>query len=366
MIEFKTMKILGIETSCDETSIAILNVNPPTHKASKGHLGRIKVLSNIISSQVKIHAPYGGVVPSLAAREHEKNLKPVFEKALKGAKTEMTDIDLIAVTIGPGLEIALWKGINFAKSIAQEFKKPLIAVNHLEGHIYSNWLPPLNKTKTLRSFSEVGPALNLIVSGGHTQLVLMTGHGKFKILGETQDDAAGEAFDKIAKMMSLGYPGGPIVSKMAEKGNPKKFQFPRPMLNQKNYNFSFSGLKTAVLYLIKDLRNLNEKIKADICASFQQAVIDVLVQKTIKAAKEYKVKSILLSGGVSANKLLRKTLQKETKKLKLLYSQPDLQYTGDNAAMTAAVGYYKFKYKKHKMPNFESLVVDANLPVKNW
>ena len=359
------MLILGIETSCDETSIAVI-------KAKKD---KIKVLSNIVSSQVKIHAPYGGVVPSLAAREHEKNLKPVFEKALKEAKLKITEIDLIAITIGPGLEIALWKGINFAKALTQSFKKPLIAVNHLEGHIYSNWLPPLNKTKTLRSFSarpsqpkllrrsrQVGPVLNLIVSGGHTQLVLMPNHGKFKILGETMDDAAGEAFDKVAKMMSLGYPGGPIVSKLAEKGNPKKFTLPRPMLNQKNYNFSFSGLKTAVLYLLKELGQINQKTTADICASFQQAVIDVLVQKTIKAAKEFRVKSILLSGGVSANKLLRKTLQEETKKLKLFYSQPDLQYTGDNAAMIALVGFYKSKVSKKS----EKLIARPNLKIKNW
>lgn len=340
------MRILGIETSCDETSIAILEI-----KNSK-----VKVLNNNVSSQIKIHAPYGGVVPGLAAREHEKNLKPVFEKALKKSKTDITKIDLIAVTIGPGLEIALWKGINFAKLLAQKFKKPLIEANHLEGHIYSNLL----KTNKIKF-----PALNLIVSGGHTQLVLMTGHGKFKIIGETQDDAAGEAFDKVAKMMKLGYPGGPIVSRLAEKGNPKQYTLPRPMLNQKNYNFSFSGLKTAVLYLLKDLGKTNDKIVADICASFQQAVIDVLVQKTIKAAKEYKTKSILLSGGVSANKLLRKTLQKETKKLKLFYSQPDFQYTTDNAAMIALTAYHKYlKAKKHKPIAY--LKAEPNLKIKNW
>ncbi len=336
------MKILGIETSCDETSIAILEIQK----------NKIKVLSNIVSSQVKIHAPYGGVVPGLAAREHEKNLKPVFEKALKESKTKIPQIDLIAVTQGPGLEIALWKGINFAKWLAQKLGKPLIAINHLEGHIYSNFLKP-NKIKF--------PALNLIVSGGHTQLVLMTNYGKYKIIGETQDDAAGEAFDKVSKMMNLGYPGGPIISKFAEKGNSKKYNLPRPMLNQKNYDFSFSGLKTAVLYLLKDLGQIDERIKIDIAASFQQAVIDVLIQKTIKAAKEYKVKSILLSGGVSANKLLRKTLEKETKRLKLFYSQPELQYTGDNAAMIALAGYYR-RQKRQK----SKLEAKPNLKIKNW
>ena len=338
------MKILGIETSCDETSIAVLEIKK----------GKIKVLSNIVSSQVKIHAPYGGVVPSLAAREHEKNLKPVFEKALKEAKTDIIQIDLIAMTVGPGLEIALWKGINFSKELALVWKKPLIAINHLEGHIYSNWLGLMS--------DKIFPALNLIVSGGHTQLVLMTGHGKFKVIGETQDDAAGEAFDKVARMMNLGFPGGPIVSKLAKNGNPKKFPLPRPMLNQKNYNFSFSGLKTAVLYLLKDLGEINEKTKVDICASFQQAVVDVLVTKTVRAAKESKVRSIFLSGGVSANKLLRKTLQKETKKLKMSYSQPDFQYTGDNAAMIALAGYYK----KLKSAKTKSLKAESNLKIKNW
>ena len=346
------MLILGIETSCDETSIAVLEIKN----------NKINVLSNIVSSQIKIHAPYGGVVPSLAAREHEKNLKPVFEKALKKAKVKISEIDLIAVTTGPGLEIALWKGINFAKSLAKEFEKPLIAANHLEGHIYSNWLASSRNSKFKIQNSKLFPALNLIVSGGHTQLVLMTGHGKFKIIGETQDDAAGEAFDKVARMMNLGFPGGPIVSRLAEKGNLKKFTLPRPMLNQKNYNFSFSGLKTAVLYLLKDLEQIDEKTKADICASFQQAVIDVLVKKTIKAAKEHKVKSILLSGGVSANKLLRNTLQKETKKLNIFYSQPDFQYTTDNAAMIALASYYKNKISTKS----EKIVAEPNLKIKSW
>ena len=356
------MKILGIETSCDETSVAVLNVNPPSRKASEG---QVKILSNIVSSQVKIHAPFGGVVPSLAAREHEKNLKPVFEKALKEAKTKMAGIDLIAVTAGPGLEIALWRGINFARELAHLHKKPIIGVNHLEGHIYSNWLKPITEIQNSNyKFSKkIFPILNLIVSGGHTQLVLMAGHGKFKLIGETMDDAAGEAFDKVSKMMNLGYPGGPVVSKLAEKGNPKKYNLPRPMLNQKNYNFSFSGLKTAVLYLLKDLKKRNAKVTADICASFQQAVIDVLVQKTIRAAKEHKVRSIFLSGGVSANRLLRKTLKNESKKLGVAYSQPDLEYTGDNAAMMAMAGYYKYRATKKSDRRIEA---EPNLKIKSW
>ena len=353
------MKILGIETSCDETAVAVLEVKN----------NKIKVLSNIVSSQIKIHAPYGGVVPSLAAREHEKNLPRVFNLALKKAKIKnpKKEIDFIAVTVGPGLEIALWKGINFAKELTRFWNKPVIGINHLEAHIYSNWLSLKNKNRTF-------PALNLIVSGGHTQLVLMSGHGRFKVIGETQDDAAGEAFDKVARMLGLGYPGGPIISKLAEKGNPEKYNLPRPMLNQKNYNFSFSGLKTAVLYLLREIDVLTSdsiikrklKIQQDIAASFQKAAIDVLVAKTVRAAKEYRVKSVFLSGGVSANKLLRKTLEEKSKSLKVSYSQPDLQYTGDNAAMTAAVGYYKFKNKDLKISDIDQLIVDANLPVKNW
>lgn len=365
MLSFPSMKILGIETSCDETSVAVLEVKN----------NKVSVLSNVVSSQVKIHSPFGGVVPSLAAREHEKNLEPVFKKALSKAGIEMTDIDLIAATVGPGLEIALWKGVNFAKNLAGLWKKPIIGVNHLKGHIYSNWLPPLNKIKTLRSFSKVGPALNLIVSGGHTQIVLMTAHGKFKIIGETVDDAAGEAFDKVARMMNLGFPGGPAVAQKAAQskrddimiyhrnGRRGKIKFPRPMVNSKNYNFSFSGLKTAVLYKIKEIGKLDDEIINEICQEFQQAVIDVLVSKTIRAAEEFRVKSVLLSGGVSANRLLRRTLQRKAKKLKVFYSQPDFEYTGDNAAMIALAGFYKYRASKK---TDKKLKADPNLKIKNW
>ncbi len=350
------MKILGIETSCDETAASVVEV---TGKDD------IKVLSNIVSSQVKLHAKYGGVVPSLAAREHVKNIKHVFNLALKdtGIKNFEKDIDLIAVTRGPGLGPALLVGITFAKTTAWLYKKPLVGVNHLEGHIYSNWLKPIRRISNSEFLisKQIFPALNLIVSGGHTELVLMKNHGQYKIVGETLDDAVGEAFDKVARLLGLGYPGGPAISKIAEKGDPDKYILPRPMAKSKNYDFSYSGLKTAVLYLLRDLKIKNPKLqtKADIAASFQKAAIDVLVQKTMRATKEYKVKSILLSGGVSANKMLRSELQKNTTEAGIKYFQPPMEYTTDNATMIAVVGY--FNYLKNKKTGHKPVKMDANL-----
>lgn len=341
------MKILGIETSCDETAVSVIEVSAKNN---------IRVLSNTISSQIKLHAKYGGVVPSLAAREHVKNIGHVFELALKEAEIKdfEEDIDLIAVTRGPGLGPALLVGLTFAKTIAWLHKKPLIGVSHLEGHIYSNWLSEEKMTG-------IFPALNLIVSGGHTELVLMKNHGQYKIVGETVDDAVGEAFDKVARLLGLGYPGGPAISKTAENGNPDKYPLPRPMIGSKNYDFSYSGLKTAVLYLIRDLKlnKLDEQTKANIAASFQKVAIDVLIKKTMRAAKEFKVESILLSGGVSANKLLRSELQKNTVEASLKYFQPQLEYTGDNATMIAIAGY--FNYKKNKKTPLGGVKMDSNL-----
>ncbi len=350
------MKILGIETSCDETAIAVLEV-----ESLKSKVESIKVLSNIVSSQVKIHSKYGGVVPNLAAREHEKNLPRVFRSALKKSKLKMADIDLIAVTRGPGLSPALWRGINFAKELSEKYKKPIVGVNHLEGHIYSNWLKPVGVTYNLQPTTYNFPILNLIVSGGHTELVLMAGHGKYKIIGETLDDAVGEAFDKVARLLGLGYPGGPAISKAAEKGDPNAYPLPSPMINSKDYNFSYSGLKTAVLYLIRDLnlKKLDNKTKADIAASFQKSAINVLIKKTLKAAKEYEVDSIMLSGGVSANTLLRFEFKKLAEENGLRYSRPQLEYTGDNATMIALAGH--FNYLKNKKANWKSVKMDANL-----
>lgn len=343
------MKILGIETSCDETSVAVL-------EAKKSGFD---ILANVVSSQMKLHAKYGGVVPHLASREHAKNIDHVMNLALKESGLKITDIDLVAVTAGPGLVSSLIIGATYAKALSWKHEIPILGVNHMEGHIYSNWL---SRKISKNNF----PALCLVVSGGHTQLVLMKGHGKYKLVGETLDDAAGEAFDKIARIIGLGYPGGPIISRYAENGDPAAFNFPRPMLNHKNFNFSFSGLKTSVLYKVRELKRdgiyLTKKIRSDIAASAQQAIIDVLVEKTVKAAVRHNVKTIMLSGGVSANRLLRNSLKKLEKTLpkKPNVIIPDMQFTTDNAAMIAVAGYYNFLGKKPRTDSWKGIASDAN------
>ena len=344
------MRILAIETSCDETACAVLDADKRS----------IKVLSNVVSSQAKLHAKYGGVVPNLAAREHVKNIRHVFKLALKeaGVKNFEKEIDLIAVTRGPGLGPALLVGISFAKTLAWKYNKPIVGIDHMRGHIYSNWLSPTPPNK--KSF----PALNVVVSGGHTELVLMTDYEKFKLIGETLDDAIGEAFDKVARLLGFGYPGGPIISKLAEQGNPDRYPLPSPMIKLKNYNFSYSGLKTAVLYLVQDLggkEKLSEQDKKDISASFQKAAISVLLYKTTRATKEYKAKSIMLSGGVSANKLLRSELEKTAKELSVQYYRPEMEYTTDNAAMIAVAGYFASQSKNVKSLNWKKVEMVANL-----
>lgn len=340
--------ILAIETSCDETAAAVIS----------GHGENIEVRSNVISSQIKLHAKFGGVVPSLASREHEKNINHVVGAALTEAEISDIgrDIGAIAVTRGPGLGPALIVGIAYAKTLAWKFSKPLIGVNHMDGHVHSNWLEPK------KPLQDIFPALNVIVSGGHTELVLMRNHGDYKIVGETLDDAIGEAFDKSARLLGLGYPGGPAISKLAEKGNPDAFQFPRPMFSSKNYDFSYSGLKTAVLYLIRDMKvkRLSEQVKADIAASFQKAAIDVIIAKAERAAKDFKVKAILLSGGVSANTMLRERLAHMAAELGIHYSCPAMKYTTDNAAMIAAAAYFQF-VGSDKKPSWKSVRMEPNL-----
>lgn len=341
------MIILAIETSCDDTGIAFLDSKK----------GKFKILSNIVSSQTKIHKKYGGVFPSLAKREHSKNLPVVCEKATREAGNPKAD--LIAVTQGPGLDPCLWTGINFAKEIAEKENIPLVPVNHIEAHILINFKKGLSKNTF--------PAICLVVSGGHTQLILMEKIGKYKIIGETRDDAAGECLDKTARILGLGYPGGPVISKKASLWNKKnkyKINLPRPMLNQKNYDFSFSGLKTAVLY---DFKNRSEKgkkspeyIKA-ICKEIQQAVIDVLLAKTLKAAREFGAKTIILGGGVSSNEELRKQFKEKIKEEKRKFMAPEPEFSTDNAAMVALTAHFKRKILKDS--NWKKIKANANLRI---
>jgi N6-L-threonylcarbamoyladenine synthase len=354
--------ILGIETSCDETAISIVRATDKN----------IEVLSNTVSSQVKTHARWGGVVPNLAAREHLRNILPVLSLSLTDARVNFQDIDLLSVTNGPGLIPALLIGTHTAKTLSYLLKKPLLGIHHIEGHIYANFIGVNSKF----------PLLCLVVSGGHTQLVLMKKHLHYEIIGETLDDAAGEAFDKVARILELGYPGGPAIAKQASKWklqivknklqkNSSLFTLPRPMISSRDLNFSFSGLKTAVLYTVKKQSNILKNVRLfsqQLCAEFQQAVVDVLIAKTLKAAKIYKPKTIMLAGGVSANQELRKQLGDKIKNefKNILYVMPDISYSIDNAAMIAAAGYFRWKnmnadQKGKFLENWRKLNTDANL-----
>ncbi len=345
------MYILGIETSCDETAASVIKANRKT--------GRILVLSNIISSQIEIHQKYGGVVPEVAAREHVLNILPVINEALTKSKINSNKLDFLAVTKGPGLITSLITGMETVRTLAFTWKKPVIEVNHIEGHIYSNFINP----KTLIKY----PAIILTVSGGHTNLVLMEKDQKIKIVGETLDDAAGEAYDKGAKMMNLGYPGGPIIAKYAacyeNTGLTSDLSFPRPMLNSNNLDFSFSGLKTALLYQLKKDPNWENRIP-EYCFAYQRAIVDILVKKTIKASQKYKAKTVMLSGGVSANQKLRDSLAMavETNLAGVGFLVPAKEYTTDNAVMIAAAAL--FKAKARKTTPFSKLRVDPSLQLK--
>ena len=335
------MNILAIETSCDETGVALL-------RATGGlRAPRFSVLANLVSSQIPIHRPFGGVVPNLAKREHLKNLPLLWEKISGHDPEFIKKIDLITVTVGPGLEPALWTGIEFAKKLAKEYKKPLIGANHLEGHLYS-FLLPSSVAPVQAENKVIFPAAALIASGGHTVLLRMESFSKWRRLGETRDDAAGEAFDKVARLLDLPYPGGPEIEKLAAAGDPKAIAFPRPMLHEKNYDFSFSGLKTAVLYYLKgnEKKRMKREFKCDVAASFQQAAIDVLVLKTMRAAAEYDARSVILCGGVAANGKLRSDMQHAAKKSGLSFFVPSNAYNSDNGAMIGAAGYMARLRKK--------------------
>lgn len=393
------MKILSIETSCDETGISLLECSGEIKNP------KFKVLANELSSQAKLHSPYGGVYPNLAKREHIKNLPILLEKILsvkgifhegrlaqtrrrragKNFQQNFTraesgknpGIDVIAVTSGPGLEPALWTGIVFAQELANNWNVPVVPVNHMEGHILS----PFGKAKgsfSIPSATGSGqakinfPAISLLVSGGHTELVLIKDWMDYRLIGETLDDAAGEAFDKVARMMELPYPGGPEISKLAEKLRQDKkqkniltpqeqvFSLPRPMLKSKNYDFSFSGLKTAVLYLIKKLGKLDDKLKSQIALEFENAVVETLVYKTKKAMEEYKSSTLIIAGGVASNTHLKRIMKKELGKgVNILF--PGRGLATDNSLMIGMIGYMKYLKKGGKFGNPKNIKAEGGL-----
>ncbi len=368
------MKILAIETSCDETAIAIIE--------AEGVLPTInfRVLANNTLTQIEMHKQYGGVFPMVAKREHARTLVPLLVKTLQDAKmygktsrhviesplrpefqeillrepelfaqfidvlptVSQPEIDAIAVTQGPGLEPALWVGINFAKVLSLIWKKPVIPVNHMEGHLLAPLLKQEGDNTVLANISF--PAIGLLVSGGHTELMLMRGISQYEMIGATKDDAVGEAFDKVARILGLPYPGGPEISKLGELGHPNVYTLPRPMLHSKDYFFSFAGLKTAVLYMVKKMGTLTEVQKADIAREFEEACIEVLVSKTLRAVEEFGAKAVIVGGGVSANKRLRKTLKEKIDELSdvtlYLPDNKEHELSTDNALMIAIAGYF--------------------------
>ncbi|MDE6013605.1 MAG: tRNA (adenosine(37)-N6)-threonylcarbamoyltransferase complex transferase subunit TsaD, partial [Anaeroplasmataceae bacterium] len=319
---FKKMLVLGVESSCDETSVAVVRDGK-------------EVLSNVINSQIDIHKMFGGVVPEVASRHHVYQVSMIFEEALKQANVNASDIDLVAVTVGPGLIGSLLVGVNAAKIFALMYHKPIIGVHHLAGHIYANAI------EHQMNF----PAVALLVSGGNTELIYMKEHFSFEIIGETLDDAVGEAYDKVARVIGLPYPGGPAVDRLAHEGK-DTYSLPRVYLPEQPYHFSFSGLKSAVINLVHNANQRNETIvKEDLCASFQASVSEVLVYKTLALAKEKEVKQIIVAGGVSANKGLKERFNKENDGFEICI--PSIKYCTDNAAMIAVAGYYQFlKYPK--------------------
>lgn len=325
------MRVLAIETSCDETSVAVLKTDGQTFEVQK----------NLVASQIKDHQPFGGVVPEVAARRHVDVLFPLLEAS--GISRSGKNIDVVAVTAGPGLVPALRVGVEAARTLALAWGKPLVGVNHLEGHIFSVFLPSSKPGVAETMRQPEFPVLCLLVSGGHTELVLIKEPLVYRRVGETRDDAAGEAFDKVAHLLGLPYPGGPSISRAALEGDPRVIDFPRPMRESPDFDFSFSGLKTAVRVHLAAHPIASDKERADVCASFQEAVVDVLAAKTVRAAEKLRPKSVILTGGVSANTRLRTELA-----FRLKTALPDvktffapIEYTGDNAAMIAAAGYFR-------------------------
>ncbi|MBT6855894.1 MAG: tRNA (adenosine(37)-N6)-threonylcarbamoyltransferase complex transferase subunit TsaD [Nitrospina sp.] len=337
------MLVLGLETSCDETAAAVLKDGDT-------------LLSNVINDQIGIHSKYGGIVPELAGRSHIERVHRVIEEAVQEAGAELTDLDLIAVTMGPGLIGSLLVGLNTAKGLSYGLNTPMIGVNHLEGHLLAIFLQ-----KKIQF-----PFIALIVSGGHTDLYLASDFGHYKLLGRTRDDAAGESFDKVGKMLGLPYPGGPAIEKLAQNGNGKAHKFPRAYLEKGSLDFSFSGLKTSVRTFLQQ-REQGKHITltdADIAAGFQEAVVDVLVDKLIAACKKENVSRIVVTGGVAANGPLREAVQTAAQSYGFEASFPDKIFCTDNAAMIACAGYHKFVRDKNLLADFKTLDAKANLPLE--
>ena len=336
------MLVLAIETSCDDTGAAVV-------------LDGRKILSNVVSSQVSIHQKYGGVVPELASRRHIESIVPIVTEALETAKVTLRDIDGISVTQGPGLVGSLLVGLSFAKSLSFVTGLPFVGVNHIEAHLSAIFL-----NKNPPKF----PFIGLVVSGGHTSLFRVDGFGKYKGLGQTRDDAAGEAFDKVAKLLGLGYPGGPIIDELSKSGNPRAIRFPRPSLGKNSLDFSFSGLKTAVVNYVKahpePIGGYPEDLIRDIVSSFQEAVVDVLVKKTLQAAQQQGLRKVVLSGGVAANQHLREKIKEEASQQKVKVYMPSPSFCTDNAAMVGVVGY---EYLKRGIRSPLSLNAFSNLPL---
>jgi N6-L-threonylcarbamoyladenine synthase len=345
----KTLTLLAIETSCDETAAAVLTGDPFSKHA------KFSLRSSVVNSQIKLHKKFGGVVPEVAARAHVKNTPIIVAQALRRAGMTLDDIDYIAPTTGPGLIVSLVVGTEYAKALGMAAGKTLVPVNHMAGHLYSVFAADPGAVKF--------PLLALVVSGGHTMLMVMRNETDYKVIGQTVDDAAGEAFDKVARLLGLPYPGGPVLSQLAE-GVRGSIAFPRPMIHAKNYDFSFSGLKTAVLYHRNRLpKKISGAQRADLAASFQDAVCDVLVTKALRAAREYECKTISLSGGVAANKKLRAELQRAAGKHNLKFIVPKFELCTDNAAMIAVAAYYQLRGDFKPVP-FSKVRADSTWELK--
>ncbi len=371
------MKILAIETSCDETAVALLEIEGPLENPD------IKVLGNSLLSQATLHEQYGGVYPNLAKREHQKNLPILLEQTLKEAfhspeaqKKGWDEVDFIAVTSGPGLEPALWTGITFAEELGKKWGKPVVPVNHMAGHVFSVLFQNGNDQASMTNGQLELPAIALLVSGGHTELVYIKDFGHYEILGRTLDDAVGEAFDKVARMLGLKYPGGPKISELAEKSRERKteinFKLPRPMIHSKDLNFSFSGLKTAVLYKIRDLSakgGIASGEKEDMARAFEDAAVEVLVEKTRQALLERgeKVKTLIVAGGVSANRQLASALEKLMEDFPALTLRlPTQELTTDNAIMIGIAAFISIKTNPDILLNLSPIKANGNLTLTSF